>query len=72
LFLVEKNILPREQLAPAESDLKQIGERAAAGEAASLAFLTFGARAAKLGLTIATNAPLARSPLVLQAQKALG
>lgn len=68
LFLVEKSLLPREQLAPVETDLQQIGQRAASGEAASLAFLTLRARAVKLGLAPAVDAPLARSPLVLQAQ----
>jgi hypothetical protein len=72
LFLVEKAILPAAQLPPVEADLAEAGRRAAAGEAASLAFLSLRARAAKLGLATATaDAPLARSPLVLQAQKTL-
>jgi hypothetical protein len=71
MFLVEKTILPREQLAPVETDLRQIAERASAGEAASLAWLTFRARAARQGINGAPEATLARSPLVLQAQKAI-
>ena len=69
LFLVDKSILARDQLAPIEVDVQQIGQRAAASEAASLAYLTLRARAAKLGVTPATDVPLARSPLVLQVQK---
>ena len=72
LFLVEKTILPREHLGPVEEDLKQIAQRAAGGEAASLAFLTVSARAAKLGIVAAMEAPLARSPLVNAARGALG
>jgi hypothetical protein len=74
MFLVEKTILPREQLASVERDQKEIAQRAAASEAASLAWLTFRARVAKLGLATpaAMEAPLARSPLVIQAQKAMG
>lgn len=71
LFLVEKTILPREQLAPVEQDSQAIAQRAAGSEAASLAALTFRARAAKLGFTPVAEAPLARSPLVLQVQNAL-
>jgi hypothetical protein len=71
LFLVEKGILPREQLAPVGEDLQRVAERAAASEAASLAYLTLASRAAKLGVAVPPSAPLARSPLVQQAQKAL-
>jgi hypothetical protein len=70
-FLVEKKVLPATQLAPLEADLAQVGARAAASEAASLAFLTLRARALKLSLAPAVDAPLARSPLVQQAQKIL-
>lgn len=72
LFLVDKNILPREQLAPVGEDLRAAGQRAASNEAASLAFLTARARAAKLGVAAPEGAVLARSPLVIQAQKELG
>lgn len=71
-FLVEKTILPREQLAPVEQDLKGTAQRASGSEAASLAWLTFRARVAKFGLAMPAEATLARSPLVIQAQKALG
>lgn len=72
LFLVEKTILPREQLAPVEQDSNAMAQRAAGGEAASLASLTFRTRAAKLGYEVLAPATLARSPLVIQAQQALG
>lgn len=72
MFLAEKTILPREQLAPVERDLKETAQRAAGSEAASLAWLTFRARGAKLGFATPVDAPLARSPLVIQAQKAMG
>ncbi len=72
LFLVEKNILPREQLPPMDDVLRQSGQRAAASEAAALGYLTLNARAVKLGSTAPTGVTLARSPLVLQAQKILG
>ena len=71
LFLVEKSLLPATQLAPAGEDLQQAAARAAASEAASLAWLTLRARAAKLGLAVPPDVPLARSPLVLQARNAL-
>ena len=69
MFLVEKGILPREQLVSVEHDLKQIASRAVAGEAASLALVTFQARAAKLGFATEVEATLARSPLVNEARK---
>lgn len=70
LFLVEKKVLPADQIAPVAPDLKNLAERAAASEAAALAFLTFRARAARLGLDAAIEPPLARSPLVDEARRA--
>lgn len=72
LFLLEKNILPREQLVPVERDLNEVAERAAGGEAAGLAWLTFRARVIRLKLAAPAEALVARTPLVLQAQKVLG
>ncbi|MSU50002.1 MAG: hypothetical protein EXS37_13110 [Opitutus sp.] len=72
LFLVEKTILTRDQLAPVEADLLAAASRAATGEAASLAYLTLCARAVKLGFAVPADVTLARSPLVLQAQKSIG
>jgi hypothetical protein len=72
LFLVEKSILPASQLPPVADDLGAVAQRAAQSEAASLAFLTLQARAVKLGLAAPVEATLARSPLVAQAQKAIG
>ena len=72
LFLLGKNIIPREQLAPVADDLRAAGESAAAGEIASLAFLTLRARAAQLGFEPVPEAPLARSALVNEARQHLG
>jgi hypothetical protein len=71
LFLVEKTILSPELLAPVPADLQAVMQRAPGGEAASLAALTLRARAARLGYPSPGDAMLARSPLVMQAQKAL-
>jgi hypothetical protein len=72
LFLLEKTILGREQLVPVETDATQIGQRAAAGESASLAALTFRSRAKRVGYDVPPEPALARSPLVSQALKILG
>jgi hypothetical protein len=72
LFLADKSLIVRDQLAPVEADLQRVGQRAAASEAASLAFLTLRSRALRLGATPPEGITLARSPLVLEAQKALG
>jgi hypothetical protein len=69
LFLVDKAILPREQIASVDDDMKHLAQRAAGSEAASLAYLTARMRVAKLGLTTTIEAPLARSPLVQQASR---
>lgn len=67
LFLADKNVLPPEAcLGAVPTDLAAMAQRAAASEAASIAFITARQRATKLGLTPPT-APLARSPLVNQA-----
>ena len=71
LFLVEKNILPAEQLVPPAESLAHAAQHAASGEAASLAFLTLRTRAAKHGAAAPANVALARSPLVIEAQKLL-
>jgi len=68
LFLVDKAILPKEQLADPAETLEQAAQGAALGEMQSLAFLTLRARAAKLGVAGAADpAALASSPLVDQA-----
>ncbi|MBL9199507.1 MAG: hypothetical protein JNL39_03330 [Opitutaceae bacterium] len=72
LFLVGKGILPREQLAPVAEDLRLAAARAAAGEIASLAFLTLRERASQLGFDPAPEAALARSALVDGALTLLG
>ncbi len=71
LFLAEKSILARDQLAPVAEDLSAAALRAPQGEAASLAYLTLRTRAAKLGFAVPEEATLARSPVVLQAQKSV-
>ena len=68
LFLVEKSILPKEQLAPPADSLAQAARRAASGEVESLAFLTLRARATKLGVASApADVALAPSALVTEA-----
>ena len=69
LFLVEKSILPREQLAGTAESLAQAAQRAASGEVESLAFLTLRARATKLGVADA-KAPVALIPSALVEQAA--
>jgi hypothetical protein len=71
-FLVEKNILPLESIAPPAAALAHAAQHAASGETASLAYLTLRARAAKLGVAAPEGVALARSPLVAEAQKILG
>ena len=71
LFLAEKAILARDQLAPIDADLREAAQRAPTGEAASFAFLTLCQRARKLGFETPAAASLARSPLVAQARKAI-
>ncbi len=69
LFLVEKAMIAAEQLPPVETDLRQIAAQAAAGEAASFAWLTAQARAARIGLGAPpADVTLARSTLVTQAK----
>jgi len=53
-------------------DLAAAAARAPQSEAASLAFLTLQARAAKLGIMESSDVLLARSPLVQEARRALG
>jgi hypothetical protein len=72
LFLAEKQLLGQELLPPIAADVAHAGQHAASGEAASLAYLTLRARAAKLGVATPGDAPLAASPLVTAAQQALG
>jgi hypothetical protein len=71
LFLLGKNILPREQLAPVAEDLRAAGDRAGAGEIAALAWLTLRARAAQLGFAPEAEPPLAPSTLVTEAARVL-
>jgi hypothetical protein len=69
LFLADKGIVKPDLLPPPEQDLAFAARHAAASEAASLAYLTLRARAAKLGVTVPAEVALARSTLVLQAQQ---
>ena len=66
-FLVEKKLLATDQLAPPEELLAPAAAGAAAGEAASLAFLTSRNRAMTLSLAARLDAVLATSPLIAQA-----
>lgn len=73
LFLVDKAILPKEQLAAPAESLAHAAQHAAASEADSLAFLTLRARAAKLAVAEApAGVALAKSELVAQASSLLG
>ena len=66
-FLVEKAVLPAEQLGVSAEALASVAQYAASGEAASLAWLTARARAVKLGVAVPADVALATSPLVAQA-----
>ncbi|HVS51762.1 MAG TPA: hypothetical protein VHD62_05350 [Opitutaceae bacterium] len=72
LFLAEKKLFALEHLgAPAEAAIHASAD-AASGEAASLAWLTLRARAARLGVATGPDAALAESPRVTQAAALLG
>ncbi len=67
-FLVDKNILPKESFAMPEAVLAAEAARAAAGETASLAYLTLRARLTKaMGVPAPANVALVESALVTQA-----
>ncbi len=67
LFLGEKNLLPKEQLAVSDETLARAAAAAPAGEAASLAFIALRNRAEKLAVAQRLDAALAASPLIAQA-----
>lgn len=69
LFLGEKNLLPKEQLAVSEETLARAGAAAAESERASLAFLTLRNRAEKLAIAARLDAALAASPRIARAQE---
>ena len=71
LFLVEKNVIPLAAISPSAEVLAHATQHAAAGEAASFAFLTTRARISKLDATVVVSGDvtLARSPLVNEAKK---
>jgi hypothetical protein len=73
-FLAEKGILPKEQIASPAQTLARIAARAASSEPASLAWLAVRDRAPKIDITsaIPPDAPLAETPLVLEAKRVLG
>jgi hypothetical protein len=71
LFMVDKSILGAEFVPPVANDLAHAAQHAASSEAASLAYLTLAARAAKHQLGTAPTPTLARSVLVQQAQRTL-
>lgn len=74
LFLAEKAIVPLAAISPSAEVLAHAAQHAAAGEAASFAFLTTRARIAKLDASVAVSGEvtLTRSPLVNEAKKILG
>jgi hypothetical protein len=68
LFLVEKKLLSVSRLAPLGPDLERSRQDAALSLIGSLACLTLGSRAARLGLAAAQGEPLlAQDPLVAKA-----
>jgi hypothetical protein len=73
-FLSEKGVLPKEQIASPAENLARIAARAASSETASLAWLALRDRAPKVAVTnaIPPDAPLAETPLVLEAKRVLG
>lgn len=71
-FLAEKQLLPKEQLAPLDAILTRAADDASGSEAASLAFLTLRNRVEKLALAGRLEAALAASPLIAQAQSLPG
>lgn len=73
-FLAEKGVLPAAQIPDPAQSLARIAARAASGEAASLAWLALRDRAPRVNATntIPPDAPLAETPLVLEAKKILG
>lgn len=71
LFLAEKNLLPRTQLAMVEETLARAAAAAPEREAASLAFLTLRNRAERLEVGARLEAALAESPLIAQARQSI-
>ena len=71
LFMAEKTLLPVSRMSSPAYDLREAAQQAASSEAASLAFLTLRARAAKLGVELPPNVTLASSPLVAEAEAAV-
>lgn len=68
LFLGEKNLLPKEQIAAVDEVLARTGDAASGNEIASLAFLTLRNRSERLGVASRIDAALASSPLIARAQ----
>jgi hypothetical protein len=73
-FLSEKGVLPKEQIPDPAQNLARIAARAASSEAASLAWLALRDRAPRVNATsaIPPEAPVAETPLVLEARAVLG
>jgi hypothetical protein len=69
LFLADKNLLPKEQLASTEEILARAAAAANTSDAASLAYITLRNRAERLSLASRLDAALAASPLIAQAQQ---
>lgn len=71
-FLAEKNLANSEQVPVAKETLQSAGRQAAGSTTASLAYLTLRSRAAKQGVTVPGEVPLAASEIVTQAAGLLG
>ena len=73
LFLADKQLLPVAQLTPLAPVLERVAPQVMIRPAASLAWLTLRARAARLGLDLTLpNVKLSSLPLVDQARQTLG
>ena len=68
LFLAEKALLPKEQLAGIDEILARSATAATGSEAASLAYITLRNRAERLNLAARLETELASSPLIAQAK----
>lgn len=73
LFLAEKGVIPTSRIRTAIDDVEKASARAAAGHAASLAWITLRKRATFLGFKVPAQTPvLASHPLVSQALELKG
>jgi hypothetical protein len=74
VFLADKNVLPKEQIAAPAESFARLAERAASSERDTIVWLGICDRAKRLGLadTLPANVPLVETPATLQVREALG